>query len=366
MTLWKQVKGLNEKGHDITVITSKTSETETSEVIDGIKIIRPFSSGSEVEKGFLQNLYQQSKRLRFSLKLYPFLKDFLEKGDFDVIINLAYIPTISSTWTAHKESIPSITNVRSYGGKVWFKMTHPITALINFTLEVLTLKLGKHDVVLCPSLDTKKKLKGISTADMEILHNPFAVNKIRNIGKDTDEKKIRKILGISTEEKFLLFVGSLYPVKNVAEMVSELSRLDSKFKLIIIGDGPERENIQKSASEKGIEENLVFLGKKEHEETLKVISACDFLLLPSLTETFSNVIIEALILNRPVISTEVGITEEVKSPNLHLVEKVEDIPDVLTEDIESKKDKNTYDRFSFEYIISKLEQLLYEVKKDER
>jgi len=361
LTLWKQVRRLNRKGHDITVVTSRVPGTESREVNEGIEIVRPFPSGSEIEAGFLTNMFQQMKRLKFSLKLYPFLDDFLDKRDFDVVINLAFIPTVPTTWISRKRSIPCVTNVRSYGGRFWLDMTNPITAIMNMMLEILTLKLGKHESILCPSLDTKKKLETILDVDLNIIHNPFDVEKIREIGENTDKEKVREDLGIEPEESFLLFVGSLYPVKNVARVVEELPLLQKKFKFVIIGDGPEKKSIRKKASLNGLEHRLIFLGKKKHEETLRIMSACDTLILPSLTETFSNVIIEALILNRQVVSTDVGIAKEIESPNLSVVEDIRDIPDVLNNGLEPKKDPTDYTMFSHAKIITRLEHYLREV-----
>ena len=77
----------------------------------------------------------------------------------------------------------------------------------------------------------------------------------------------------------------------------------------MVGDGPERSNAEWSARNRGIEQKVRFLGKQDNIEEL--ISISDLLLLPSETESFGLVALEAMACEVPVVASRVGGLPEV-------------------------------------------------------
>ncbi|GAF67265.1 unnamed protein product, partial [marine sediment metagenome] len=175
-------------------------------------------------------------------------------------------------------------------------------------------------VVQCQ--DTAEKIATSTSAEIEVICNTLLETAAINQAKEgTDIKKIRVDLGIESNESFLIQVGALIRTKNVYNLIKVLAGWSHKFKLILVGDGPERARIEKLIQRLGLAENILLLGKKPHDETLSIIRACDVLLLSSICEQIPNVVLEALALGRPVIATRVGGVPEIKSPNLHLVDR---------------------------------------------
>jgi len=112
--------------------------------------------------------------------------------------------------------------------------------------------------------------------------------------------------------KRVLFVGNLLDIKGVDHLLSAWQTLISKYELsfeielIIIGDGPQWEKLQKQAQEFGISNSVKFLGTKPHSEIADWMRSSDCLCLPSHSEGMPNVVLEALACGIPVVATNVG------------------------------------------------------------
>lgn len=108
-------------------------------------------------------------------------------------------------------------------------------------------------------------------------------------------------------------VGRLSPEKGHHGLLGALATVASggaEFQLIIVGDGPMRQDIRLRASELGLLDRIRFTGALSEAETLAEIAAADVLVLPSLMEGLPVVLIEAMAMRRPVIASRVaGIPE---------------------------------------------------------
>lgn len=117
------------------------------------------------------------------------------------------------------------------------------------------------------------------------------------------------------DDSTLLTIGSFVPQKGFMDVVEALSLLASEFetiKLIMIGDGPERKNIQNVAKKLGLEDRIVFTGLLPFEIVKRYLQKCTILVHPSseLGDAVPTVIKEALASGLPVIaSTIAGIPE---------------------------------------------------------
>lgn len=106
-----------------------------------------------------------------------------------------------------------------------------------------------------------------------------------------------------------LFLGWVVPTKGVGELVEAWSRLDPQgWRLDIVG--PFDEAYRDALLAGRTAASLRFLGQLPHEEAMKRMAACDLFVLPSYTEGFPNVVVEAMALGRPIIATEVGAIPE--------------------------------------------------------
>jgi glycosyltransferase involved in cell wall biosynthesis len=95
--------------------------------------------------------------------------------------------------------------------------------------------------------------------------------------------------------------------------VERLLRGGHSLRLCIGGEGPERPRLMRLVRERGLQQNIRFLGPLSREGAVKFISLCDALLLSSRYETFGMVLAEALALGKPVVSTRCGGPESIVS-----------------------------------------------------
>lgn len=118
---------------------------------------------------------------------------------------------------------------------------------------------------------------------------------------------IRHELDFDTSDFVIVFSGRLDPVKNF-ELLLEVFRvchhLDRKVKLLIVGDGPERQKIEQISLQKQLHTGLVMVGQKF--EVLPYLRAGDVFLLTSFTEQMPLTILEAMSVGLPVVASNVG------------------------------------------------------------
>ena len=120
----------------------------------------------------------------------------------------------------------------------------------------------------------------------------------------------RKALGIPEGGKLILYVGRLVPEKGLAELMDALSLLPAgPWKLALVGDGPMRQQLRQLAGASPVE--VVMPGRLQPEDVATWMAASDVVTLPSYSEGYPNVLVEALASGRPVVATQVGGIPEI-------------------------------------------------------
>lgn len=128
--------------------------------------------------------------------------------------------------------------------------------------------------------------------DFSILPNGVNIEKF--VFDNNERAKIRSELNISNDDILVGHVGMFTVNKNqeyLIKLLKALVQLDSHYKLILIGEGPQQKQCMILARELGLENNIIFYG--ESDEIQKLYSAMDLFVLPSITEGFGMVLLEA-------------------------------------------------------------------------
>src|SRR5688572_15588323 len=111
-------------------------------------------------------------------------------------------------------------------------------------------------------------------------------------------------------ENIILHTSTFRPVKRITDCIEIVARINgsnrTRSRLVMCGDGPERQEAQALAARLGIEDAVTFVGKQPQSRVRDYLSVADLLLLPSQTESFGLVALEAMASEVPVIATRVG------------------------------------------------------------
>lgn len=126
--------------------------------------------------------------------------------------------------------------------------------------------------------------------------------------------ELRQRLGLREGERVVLAVGRLSREKGHVDLVRALRVLrelnpELIFKLVIVGEGPERMRVEGVARDCGLVDSLVFAGQIDYVQTFYAIS--DVVALPSHSEGSPNVLLEAMAAGLPVVATAVGGVPEI-------------------------------------------------------
>ncbi len=148
-------------------------------------------------------------------------------------------------------------------------------------------------------------------------------------------------------EKIVMHISNFRKVKRIADVVRVFARIRQRLpaRLVLVGDGPERNTATEVAEELGISEDVSFLGKLE---TVAELLACaDLLLLPSEQESFGLVALEAMCSGTPVVGTSgSGISEVVENGRTGFLHSVGDVEAMAASGIRLLEDPSLWLAFS--------------------
>jgi len=156
---------------------------------------------------------------------------------------------------------------------------------------------------------------------------------------------LRSRLGLVEGVFYLCFAGSLVKRKGVRELINAFTAIDRKdMRLLVLGDGPEAETLK--AMSRG-DSRVEFLGFRSNAS--EYIKASDLFVLPSLYEGLPNVIIEAMAVGTPVLSTSVsGIPELIENEVSGRLVPPSDVHALRDAMVELAGDRETLKRYSAE------------------
>lgn len=137
--------------------------------------------------------------------------------------------------------------------------------------------------------------------DIEVIPNFIDLERFSKKAKDHFRKAVAP-----NGERLIVHTSNFRKVKRVQDVVQVFKRVREEIpsKLLLIGDGPERHNIEQLCRELDICDDVRFLGKQDMIE--EILSICDLFVMPSETESFGLAALEAMACQVPVISSNAG------------------------------------------------------------
>ena len=200
-----------------------------------------------------------------------------------------------------------------------------------------------------------KNLKGIvciNTPSVQYYKHFSKTSFIPNIIGEPFESK--SFIPSESKENIISFVGRLDKGKNVGELLDifEQSNLPKDWILQIIGDGVERNNLEKYVKDKGLDANVCFLGSKNIDEISKLLDKSKIFVSTSLKEGLPTVLVEAMFCSNALIAYDCnyGPSDIINDNNGFLIplgdkkifrEKLEYL--IMNQDIYNNLNKSSYE-----------------------
>jgi N-acetyl-alpha-D-glucosaminyl L-malate synthase BshA len=285
---------LAEKGHEIHFITYKQPVR--------LQLLHSNMHYHEVTVPSYPLFHYQPYELALSSKLVNMAKLYeIELVHVHYAIPHAYAGYMAKQMLAEEGIyIPMVTTL--HGTDITLVGNHP------FYKPAVTFSINNSDAVTSVSQSLKDDTLRLFDIKKEIhvVPNFIDINKY-NIPFSDCQREL-----IATEnEKIITHISNIRKVKRVDDVIEIFDRIQQKMpaKLVIVGDGPEKESLEKLCEKKGITEKVLFVGNSH--EVDKILCFSDLFILPSEHESFGLVALEAMACGVPVISSNAGGLSEV-------------------------------------------------------
>jgi L-malate glycosyltransferase len=178
-----------------------------------------------------------------------------------------------------------------------------------------------------------------------------------------EAKLTRSGLNIADEDFVVIMVARLHPIKGHTVVFDALTKITHPVKLLLVGDGPIRQELEQEVTQKGLTNKVQFLGFQK--DVHSYLSVSDIKLLASYSESFPLVILEAARAHTPVISTDVGgVKDLISDSSLGWIVPIKDasaIAEAIKEAILEKEQgqlikmaERLYEKASINYSVDQL------------
>ncbi len=173
------------------------------------------------------------------------------------------------------------------------------------------LALKNPDTVIALTEDMKLEMQRMCGRGVHVIPNGIDLQSLEGLPA---KAAIREELGLGCDETIILFVGTLRAVKGVKYLMEAMSMIRQKCgkaRLVLVGDGEERQSLETLVRELALGASISFAGRVSNEMVSRYMIASDILVLPSLSEGFPNAVLEAMAVGLPVVTSRVGGLAEI-------------------------------------------------------
>lgn len=246
------------------------------------------------------------ERFRFDTRVVAALKKVVERVKPDIIqthnVKSHFVMRLSGLW----REIPWIAFHHGYTTTDWKMCAY--NQLDRWSLR------KAHRVVTMNKIFAQQLIgAGAKAEGMRILHNAIEVETISKVS-DEAATKLKNKLGIADDERVIIAIGRLSLEKGQVDLIRAFAKLiheqmNLQTKLVIVGEGPERERLEQEINALCIKERVRFAGQVSDVKPFYAIA--DLLVLPSHSEGSPNVLLEAMAARVPVVATAVGGVPEI-------------------------------------------------------
>lgn len=284
-------RSLSKLGIEIDLVSDIGTNAEFDDNIHTHPINLP--EYSVFEKGFLGYMLRHSLGGFYAFKT---TRELLKQNNYDLIhVHGRVAPFLTSRFSKNIPIVFTLNDdppVKEQSNYLTYKVSYRL-------LQETAAKRATH--IIAVHNQQKKELinKGINREKISVIPNGVDIDLFKKTKKDTIDNKI-------------LFVGSLTKRKGVKYLLEAHSKINN-VELWIVGDGPERSQLEGIASNLGVDERVIFVSTVSPTKLPDYYSSASIFVLPSLREAFPLSILEAMSCSLPVVASNTsGIPEVIE------------------------------------------------------
>lgn len=310
-----------------------------------ITYAQPFRLSHFIERVYYHEVevpnYPLFEHPPYNLALSVAIQNTVERHDLDLLHAHYAVPHATSAWIAKemlgRDNFRIVTTL--HGTDITLVGQDPsFRSLTQFSI-------AKSDGLTAVSEYLRRETHehfGIPLEDVRVIPNFVNLDKYRRDAYPCHRRKLAR-----EGEKIITHISNFRAVKRVEDVVRVFARVAPRIpsRLLLIGDGPDRARAQEAADEAGVLDRVLFLGKQT--SVAELLSCTDLFLLPSETEAFGLVALEAMACGVPVVATRTGgIPEVVEDGATGYLAPVGDVEHMADAAIALLSDKDLWHRFS--------------------
>jgi glycosyltransferase involved in cell wall biosynthesis len=247
-------------------------------------------------------IHQAARKAGLDFDLIKTLRQTLRSGDFDVVHCHQYTPWVYGWFAAWgcKAKVVFTEHGRFFPDRSRGKAL-PLNVLMALTTSAIT-------AISSATRDALARYEWVPKPLVQVIYNGIQPLKY----EESKVAELRRQLGLSDDLFIVGTVARLDPVKNQAMMLRAFALVQTEYpntRLLVVGDGPSRQELEQLTLELGLRELVIFTGFTN--EAALYMQLMDIYLLSSFTEGTSMTLLEAMSLSKPCVVTAVGGNPEI-------------------------------------------------------
>jgi len=202
--------------------------------------------------------------------------------------------------------VPFVYTIQGMGQRTGHPLVDPIVALYDWTIERLIARSARRVVLQSKSLMSRAEWLGVKKSNIAIIPSGVDLNRF-----DPEQPEVKRNAAFLRNELDIHdnvvvgFVGRLIWGKGLAYLISAVREVQKRYPnviLLVVGDGPQRTDLEMMAKNSKI--RAIFTGWQE--KTSPFYALMDIFVLPSFFEGLPNVMLEAMAMRKAVVATAIG------------------------------------------------------------
>jgi glycosyltransferase involved in cell wall biosynthesis len=245
--------------------------------------------------------------LDWSFALCVFWRMWVERGNYDVVYFLMQGVHVVTGLAAGRMMGKAMVMKISGSGLI-----PPMRRSLLGRLQLQWLeRWGSALMLLNEGMMAEAREAGISPGKMVWMPNPVDCEEFRPLAGEEERRQLKARLGMEADQLYVVFVGRLSPEKELGSLLGGMKILAGRMagvRLLIVGDGPQREMLEQRVKEEGLA--VDFAGRQPMNRVREYMQAADVFALVSRLEGFPCSLVEAMACGLPALVSRIPANEQ--------------------------------------------------------